>query len=299
MLPLTRPIEFNKLHARLQARYKNVDELARDHRRIVLRKYDGVCGIAVLCPGVPPRMLSREGKDYSVSCGLLLEDLEQAARRADLVGPLFVMGEVWRPQCDQPTISGDFRQQRATVTDFEFRVFDMRLPASEPLPYEQRRVQYIRLADFCSQVRVAQRVYPAESATEYARMQGPGYDGLVIWDLDGLGLDDAKATGGQAVKVKPTITMDVRCTGGGLGEGKHAGRLGYLSYTTSDGKTGTVGTGFSDMERRLIWGSLVQPLASETYVGRIFEVEAMGLTPDGNLREPRFKGFRFDKTESD
>lgn len=34
-------------------------------------------------------------------------------------------------------------------------------------------------------------------------------------------------------------------------------------------------------------------------VGDIVEVEAMDLSGDGLLREPRFKGIRFDKLEPD
>jgi ATP-dependent DNA ligase len=38
---------------------------------------------------------------------------------------------------------------------------------------------------------------------------------------------------------------------------------------------------------------------SELAPGAIVEVEAMGLTPDGKLREPRFKGIRYDKAGAD
>jgi DNA ligase-1 len=33
--------------------------------------------------------------------------------------------------------------------------------------------------------------------------------------------------------------------------------------------------------------------------GKIVEVECMGITPDGRLREPRFKGIRYDKAGTD
>ena len=52
-----------------------------------------------------------------------------------------------------------------------------------------------------------------------------------------------------------------------------------------------VGTGFSDAERETI--------ASQGTRNQIAEVEFMELTADGKLREPRFKGWRYDKEQPD
>jgi DNA ligase-1 len=217
-------------------------------------------------------------------------------------------GEVWRPGCAQPKISGDFRQQRDVIYDFQFRLFDM-VYLDEPFnlqPYHVRLDRYRALAHAdtgvapgdATEISYAKPVMlrAGQTPEELAREMGDGYDGVVVWDLHSIPVWDEKARMGQAIKFKPNITVDVRCTGGIQGEGKHAGRLGALTYTTADGKTGSVGTGFSDEQRKTFWDALRLGLG---VAGDIFEVEAMGRTPDGNLREPRFKGFRFDKTESD
>ena len=50
------------------------------------------------------------------------------------------------------------------------------------------------------------------------------------------------------IKVKPEETHDVAITGFVEGNGKHLGRLGYV---TTD--KGAVGAGFTDAERQLLW----------------------------------------------
>lgn len=305
LLPLTRPVEFDKLGSKVRKAFPTSLEFSRWPNRIHLRKYDGVCGLAVFGYGAPAEMLSRTGENYSMSCGLLLDHLARALQNYGWDGsPVMLAGEVWRPNCPQPKISGDFRQQHSIIEDFEFRMFDMVYLNQEPgkQPYYVRMDRYRELAamspihhgiGWAEKVELRQDETPEQAA----QRMGPGFDGIVAWDLLAVPLMDAKARNGEAVKFKPNITVDVRCTGGGLGEGKHANRLGYLTYATEDGKTGSVGTGFSDAEREDLWTRLVRGTNSPS--GGIFEVEAMGLTPDGNLREPRFKGFRFDKKESD
>lgn len=294
MIPLTRPVEWAKTSAAFRKRYPTPLALPAD--RFTLQKYDGVCGIGVFVPGQRPRMVSRTEEDYSVSCGLLLEATNLGLARMGLRDSVvYTFGEVWRPNCPQPTISGDFRQQRATVTDFMYVLFDM-VVEGQVSPYAARRADYMALAARSGLPLWVAQEAGAGDPEKLARLMGPGYDGVVVWDRRAVPLMDAKASAGQAIKFKPNITVDVRCTGGGLGEGKHAGRLGYLSYVTAGGKTGTVGTGFSDQERTDFWRHI--QLGSGV-TGHIMELEAMGLTPDGNLREPRFRGFRFDKTESD
>lgn len=313
MFPLTRPCEYAATSKAFQKKEPSTAALGSSLSRIALAKYDGVCGIAEFVPNKPPRMLSRTGEDYSISCDFLLKKLAAALESQGLDHqPVYIMGEVWRPNCEQPKISGDFRQKNETIYDFQFRIFDM-VFASYPLkdqPYYWRLDQYRDLVAtqypqqpgalestaplyWADKVELAQ----TDSPEEVARTMGPGFDGLVIWDLNGTPLEDKKARDGQAIKFKPNITVDVRCNGGIQGEGKHAGRLGALTFSYQ-GKSGSVGTGFSDAQRIAFWQALVAG-APESPSGQIIEVEAMGLTPDGNLREPRFKGIRFDKQESD
>ena len=97
-----------------------------------------------------------------------------------------------------------------------------------------------------------------------------GYEGLVIWDRE----TDIH------YKVKDTVTYDVEVLDIQMGQGKHEGRMGAL--ITSMGK---VGTGFTDKVRE----------EAMSWKGKVIEVEAMELTPQGKFRHPRFVRLRTDK----
>jgi DNA ligase-1 len=93
--------------------------------------------------------------------------------------------------------------------------------------------------------------------------------------------------GDVRLKVKPKQSYDVPVTGIIMGKGKHAGRMGAV--ITPMGK---VGTGFSD-EQRKEFAALYGPTSG--YPFPTIEVDAMGLTPAGKFRHPRFVRVRWDK----
>lgn len=92
--------------------------------------------------------------------------------------------------------------------------------------------------------------------------------------------------GDRWIKVKPEETHDVAITGFMEGQGKHAGRLGFV--TTDRGK---VGSGFSDEERSILWAEA----QAGTLVGQVIEVSCMMSTTAGMFRHPRFVRMRPDK----
>jgi DNA ligase-1 len=124
------------------------------------------------------------------------------------------------------------------------------------------------------------------SAVRYAndlKAKG-GYDGAVLKDPD-AGYSIGNVRLGQIVKVKPTQSLDLAVTAWAKDKGEKTGRDVYTLYVQYKGKTTGVGSGV--------------PHDYVPAVGHIVEVEFMGFTPDGLLREPRFKGVRFDKTQPD
>lgn len=72
------------------------------------------------------------------------------------------------------------------------------------------------------------------------------------------------------------------------GQGKHTGRMGYISYSlTPDGPiVGNVGGGFSDLQRQEIWNN------QRKYIGKPMRIYSMGQLPSGAYRVPQFKDFR-------
>jgi ATP-dependent DNA ligase len=93
-------------------------------------------------------------------------------------------------------------------------------------------------------------------------------------------------SGDAWIKVKPAETIDLLITGAIAGQGQHLGRLGAVIT-----QRGAVGAGFSDEEREDLWAQYL----NYELIGQTVECEYMHLTPDGQMRHPRFVRMRPDK----
>lgn len=88
---------------------------------------------------------------------------------------------------------------------------------------------------------------------------------------------------------KRTITVDGIVVGFEPGEGKHLGRLGAIRVRLPSGTIVSVGGGFSDTERELIWQSQSQ------YLGRTAELKGNAEFESGSVRHPNFVRWREDR----
>jgi DNA ligase-1 len=92
---------------------------------------------------------------------------------------------------------------------------------------------------------------------------------------------------GEIIKVKPTLSLDLRVLQVHVAEGIKTGRPVHTIDVWYNGVRTRVGSGiphsFNDVPQ----------------AGQIVEIECMGLTLTGALREPRFKGIRLDKEQPD
>lgn len=277
-------------------------------------KYDGCFGMAVIKPDhTESRMLSRTGEDYTKSCQHILDEIRQCCEETGtwpMDDGFVVLGEVWHPTDKFPKISGDFRRQRPSP-HLCFVANDL-LPLKlvTPIVYFQRWDDLFELVgarvdqlDEVTKVCVVDVTRFNESPTGYAQWlkeQG-GYDGAILRDPGAsYTIGDAKL--GQIIKVKPVLSLDLRCNGVIAGEGKHEGRLGAITVSYN-GVASAVGTGFTDEDRNFMWQGATRSstglFAPHNPIGKIVEIECMGLTEDGKLREPRFKGIRHDKLKAD
>jgi DNA ligase-1 len=114
------------------------------------------------------------------------------------------------------------------------------------------------------------------------------YDGIILRKEDGPWIQGARDE--NVVKVKPFITRDLIVVDVEEGKGKYKGMLGNLIVEYKGNRMGL--SGMSDAERREWWKN------PATIIGQIVEVKAMSESVKGVLREPRFKGIRYD-TEVD
>ena len=288
-----KPVELSATCAAFRKKHPNYQSLI-DAGYWLQRKYDGCCGVAVFAPGQPAMMLSRTGEDYSVSCRLILEKLEDRLEG----GACIVIGEVWHPSWDFPKISGRFRQQREAEAELVFRTFDMipwtaYMAGVYNVPYSAR---FRRMVDHGLPVadtkpNLLGLPSPLELAVKW-KLEG-GYDGAILRDPN-AGYICADAKLGQVVKVKPVMSLDLRVTK--VSVIQQPTKLGgQITVQLPDGQYNDVGSGLTQANLK----EFLTELEAGQWINQIAEIEFMGYQPDGKLREPRFKGLRFDKIKPD
>lgn len=290
---ILKAVEFDKLSSATKKRYGSVKGL-RDAGWWLQRKYDGCFGMAVISATGQHRMLSRAGEDYTKSCQHILDELAACANEQSGGWDTFVvLGEVWNAGMLFKDISGRFRQQREVARELHFACNDLLPEELETTsPYAERFADLENLLAFRP---VPGQLFPVDTdrtstvdPEEVARrlVALGGYDGAILRDPAApytIGL----AKLGEIVKVKPTLSLDLRCIELTETVGERTGRAVYTIAVEYRGVRTAVGSGMPHKFEQL------------PKLGQIVEIEAMGLTADGKLREPRFKGIRFDKEEPD
>lgn len=255
-----------------------------------MRKYDGVSGIVDTTAGT---MTSRTGEDYSVSCAHIIKQCQETFGEDTMV-----YGEVWHPTDAQSKISGDFRRQSGgEASHLLFVIFDLYFPYCDDPGQAGRYAAMIEYLDGESNPSLRPAAYynPGTYGTGKQLMEtympGGGYDGIVYYNPDAL-LVTGKDKLGNVIKEKPSVTFDLTVVDYEYGKGRHAHRIGAIVLRFKDGKF-LKSSGMSDAERDA-WTA-----DPSLILGKIVEIEAMGLSSNGSLREPRYKGVRYDKITPD
>lgn len=283
-----KPVELRNLSKKMQAA---VDPLDPEQYALEL-KYDG-CHMIVVKQDGKAYAFSREGNEVQ-SCNHILREIERLP-----IDNFVFFGEAWEPGKQHSEISGDFRRF-APARNLWYMVFDG-VPLSDfergqcDIRYTSRRWHLDSLLiGYDSPVRrIAVGKSVADNYVEYMR-DNLGLpcvtDGYVAKAWNGIWIaGDGK--GGEQIKVKNHVSVDIRCIGLEMGEGKFAGMVGSL-VCEYGGKVITVGGGkLTNQERMLYWADKSQ------IVGKIVEVHALGDSQHGVLREPRFIRIRDDKNE--
>lgn len=264
---------------------------------IAQAKYDGCNMTVVIEEDGSGKAWSRTGEE--VKCALHIIECLSA-----LNVPGAYLGEFWHGDVPFNEISGAFRRQSAQALDMQFVVSDFltleewREGASD-VPYVERVERLPAAMQHMPMCRTP--VYLAQSfghlsevpewgdaqAVCNALVKAGGYDGLILRHPNGAWRRNDSGKDGEIIKVKAKVSYDLRVVDTLPGKGKHVGRIGSLVVEYRGQRLG-VGTGLSDKDReRTDW------------VGKIVEVEALGESSEGLLREPRLKGERHDKVEPD
>lgn len=256
----------------------------------LLEKYDGWYGYIDLYQGFEGVIKSRAGRDIP-SMTDFGRDLVNMLPNID--GRLIF--EIMIPNMEFAELNGVLNRKFAQASDAYIVVHDF-IPEAGDLDFEDRFGLVESIVRQCNvpTVRKARLLGISSTVAHWhdacKEVWAEGGEGLI--------LKRAKAMYGNAVrnydlmKIKEEITLDLLVAGAEEGLGKYAGTLGSLILVDKSGLYHKV-SGMTDTERSEWWkdGSQI--------IGKVVEVRAMKILPDGQLREPRFKAIRFDKTSTE
>lgn len=245
-------------------------------------KYDGVFCCAILDDEGDVHICSRTGEEF-----LSMEHLKEPFKKQMAASPIsaYMLFEACIPNKTQNIVSGACR--------------DTKKQHPEIVAYIHTFVEN----DVAFITRAATGVYPPFVIVDHKPVQSlteAMMKAEEIWNRGGEGLVlhanlfqpyQGGKHNASIIKIKKGLSVDLRCIGVFKGEGKYKDTLGGI-ICSYKGKPIRV-SGMNDTERKLWWedNSLV--------MDKIVQIDAMGESAKGVLREPRFKGIRYDKEEPD
>lgn len=289
---------------------KTIKSLDTPQNWILSPKYDGCHAVFLFDKGKHVGTVSRTGEEV-VSLDHIAVDLLHVYENIIGSGKIAICGEAWSPDLEFNDISGLFRRHSSSPT-LKFVPFDIvawrpsNTPNGSAELYGADSTTYLnRLGDLAlyrdRASSVIQPVYTflvgitLTEAMRFAKIDGEYYKGLggFLGCYDGSVLARAGGTykvgsglGGEFIKCKPLISYTVKVTGAEIGFGTQTGKNTAALKFNLDGKEQKVSTGLTQDQ--------VDDITKVGWVGKLIEVDAMGKTINGYLREPRFKGIRYD-----
>ena len=280
---------------------------------IISPKYDGCHAVFLFDHGALVNVLSRSGETVRSMPHIaqsLLDNYPLGLNRIAVCGEAWILGKEFNE------VSGAFRrhapQPQLGFVPFDLVPFDYADDTTSGLPvllgqYENRPYPTTyrnRLSPLARTLgRVPGLIYTPRwitlentslsaalvAATHYAQFHkgrtDSFFDGAMLARADGKYIVGS-GKGGEFIKVKPLISYTVTVTGAGLDFGTKTGKNTASLKFVLDGMEQKVSTGLTQQQ--------VDEITAVGWVGYRIEVEAMGLTSNGMLREPRFKGVRTD-----
>ena len=289
-MKIMKAVAFDKLSANTKLRFGNVKAL-RERGWLLQPKLDG-CYVAVFVKdGCVTKITSRTGEIVR-SMDHVADEVSMAAQRMRNLGEFVMIGEAWNKWNSFPEISGLFRQH-ANAFLLHFYGHDL-VPtvggtiADSLLSYETRYsilAQMIDEAAFCYMVDYDMVDYDDPELAAMDLVQQGGHDGAILRDRH-AGYTRGPVKNAEIVKVKPNITLDLKVVAVNEGIGAKTGRTVWTLDVVYNDVITSVGSGVGHMY-------------DNEWLGGIAEIECLGVTASGKLREPRFKGMRFDKDRAD
>lgn len=252
-------------------------------------KFDGCCNVMRLDWTGEVANFSRTGERYVSLDGVARQFSYKYRREIKEFHGLVLLGEAWNPNLPFNVISGIYRRGQES-DELLFMVFDVLTVAEFEAGHSSvgymDRMARLTSADDDTVATWPPGTYGTVDKFLNEQMELGGRDGIILRDPNGT-WTAGRGTTGEIIKVKRELSFDLRVTEVVEGVGEKTGRPVYSLIVDFGGKRLGVGSG------------LPHDLSRVPMVGQIVEVEAMDYSSDGLLREPRFKGIRYDKLEPD
>lgn len=281
---------------------------------VISPKYDGCHAVFLFDQGKFIGAYSRSGERVLSMdhIGTSLLDLYPISQ-----GRIAICGEAWIVGEEFNVVSGTFRRQYAQpqlqFVPFDIVPFDYNTDTASgpvvylgqldnkpyPAPYVKRiKTLYDQRRDVVSQV-LKPRYFThngtysaaAAAATLYAKEHKARtdsfFDGAILAQGNGL-YQVGAGKGGEFLKFKPLISYTVKVTAVISDIGGKTGKNTCVLCFDLDGQVQKVSTGLTQDQADAFTAD------PSLIIDQHIEVEAMGKTVNGLLREPRFKGVRTD-----
>lgn len=280
---IQKAVEWDKLSAKFKREWGSIDNLDRS-RWLYQPKYDG-CHVIF---DTRDMVVFSRTREIVRSMDHILEQLPRG---------YIIQGEAYQFGTKFPEISGAFRRHSAqpqlVLMAYDIHDPDRFCTGRNDRPYSARSCDLAEALTPSETVHYVDtyRLFdaPLEMANGLAGDVHSAYDGLILRDMHST-WTTGPAREGQIIKVKPSVGLDLRVVGWSSAPGAKTGREVVTFTVEYRGVRTDVGSGVPHS---------VTPDNAQLYVGQIVEVECMAVNPNNTLREPRFKGVRFDKEEPD
>ena len=256
----------------------------------MFEKYDGWYGFADLGVGTKFNIQSR-------SCRIIpsMEEFSNMLTHAVPRCKGRLIFEIMIPDTEFAILNGILNRKYSQAESAYIMVHDF-VPFDSELPFVERYKLAQEIVEYCDNesIRIAEILGVSDQETIWrSTVQG-------VWDKGGEGLIlkrseapyDKAVRNYDLMKIKEELTLDLLVVGLEEGKGKYIDTTGALILLDSFKTLHTV-SGMSDIERKLWWANRGE------IVGKVVEVKAMKVLPDGQLREPRFIAIRHDKTKKE
>lgn len=311
------------VHPMLATAAAPADVEGRDGWRFEM-KWDGFRAIARVS-GDEVTLTSRNGLDLTPTFPELAVIMDAVRGDAVLDGEIVALDDQGVPRFARIQQRAGLTQPRDVerarrAVGVEFYVFDVLEEGGRPLtalPYTERRARLRKLVRDIDLVRVPPDVGDDLDAA-LATSRELGLEGVMAKRADSPYREGRRSR--DWLKLKHTLTQEVVVAGWRTGNGARADTIGSLlvAVPDADGRlryAGRVGTGFSDRDLTAVrtrLDSLARKTAGMDAVpaedardahwvtpALVGEVEYSEATPDGRLRHPVWRGWRFDKSPAE